>query len=210
MRACSCSPAALAAFFFALGQALLNTPTGLNLELAELRRADISAQTFRRLMANISQELVRWIVQTTRDQGRDIRPTFVVVMRSGASMLEGALTVVPDAPVGHIGLHRDPRTFLAIEYYCKLPPIAGQDCFVLDPVMATGHTAVATADRMVPLLPRSLTYIAALTTPCAIDYLAKYHPDADVVAASLEEGVNERGEVIPGFGDVGQRLYGTA
>ena len=70
--------------------------------------------------------------------------------------------------------------------------------------------AVATADRMVPLLPRSLTYIAALTTPCAIDYLAKYHPDADVVAASLEEGVNERGEVIPGFGDVGQRLYGTA
>ncbi|MEZ4460832.1 MAG: uracil phosphoribosyltransferase [bacterium] len=158
----------------------------------------------------MSQSLVEHVAQSAAHQKIEMRPTFVVIMRSGVSMLDGALTACPDAPVGHIGLHRDPRTFIAMEYYCKLPHIQGRDCIVLDPQMATGHTAVAAADRLVPMQPRSVTFVAALTTPVAIDYLATYHPGVAVLAASLEDGVDEHGEVVPGFGDVGQRLYGTA
>jgi uracil phosphoribosyltransferase len=136
---------------------------------------------------------------------------FISIMRAGQGILDGMLRLIPTAPVGHIGLYRDPKTLIAVEYYFKLPKdIQDRDAIVLDPMLATGHSAVAALDRLKESKPRSIKFVSLLSSPEGIEYLHEYHPDVPVFTASIDEKLNEKGYIVPGLGDAGDRLFGTA
>lgn len=135
---------------------------------------------------------------------------FVPILRAGMGMLEGVLTLVPAAKVGHIGLYRDHETAKPIEYYCKLPSdIAEREVIVLDPMLATGGSAI---DAISQIKARGVTHIkfmCIIAAPEGMKALAEAHPDVQVYCGSLDERLNEDKYIIPGLGDAGDRIFGT-
>ncbi len=136
-------------------------------------------------------------------------PVIVSVLRAGNGLLDGVLTVLPDADVGFIGLVRDHETLEAMEYLVKLPTLKGRHVIVVDPMLATGHSSVAALDRVAVEDPASVTLMCVVAAPEGVEHLASHHPTVRVVAAALDEGLNEVGYILPGLGDAGDRLYGT-
>lgn len=135
---------------------------------------------------------------------------FVSIFRAGNALLEGMLTLIPSARVGHIGLYRDPKTRLAVEYYFKLPAdVAGRDMIIVDPMLATGHSAIAAVSRLKQAKPKSIKFVCLLAVPEGIKALHEEHPDVDIITASVDEGLNEEGYIVPGLGDASDRFYGT-
>ena len=134
----------------------------------------------------------------------------VSILRAGNGILDGVLSVVPSARVGHIGLYRDPNTLQAIEYYFKMPTqMSDRDVIVVDPMLATGHTAIAAINRLKALKPRSIKFLCLITCPEGVKALHEAHPDIDIFTAGLDRELNDHGYILPGLGDAGDRIYGT-
>jgi uracil phosphoribosyltransferase len=135
---------------------------------------------------------------------------FVSILRAGNGILEGMLSVVPGARVGHIGLYRDPQTLQAVEYYFKMPQdMQARDVLVVDPMLATGNSASAAISRLKQLKPRSIKFVCLLTCPEGIAALQKAHPDVPIFTAAIDRQLNEQGYILPGLGDAGDRIFGT-
>jgi uracil phosphoribosyltransferase len=194
-------------------------------KLTLLRRKDASTTSFRTLLYEIAAlmtyEVLRDIptqevqVQTPLEvtTGRVIdgkKLVFVSILRAGSGILDGMLDVVPGARVGHIGLYRDPKTHIAVEYYFKMPgDLNERDIVVVDPMLATGNSAIAAVDRLKEYSPRSIKFVCLLTCPEGVTALHDAHPDVPIFTAAVDRALDEHGYIVPGAGDVGDRIFGT-
>ncbi len=141
-------------------------------------------------------------------KGEDI--AIVPILRAGLGFVDGMLALVPNAKVGHVGLYRDPQTHEPVEYYCKLPKdIEKRQIFVVDPMLATGGSAVAAIDFIKQRGGKDITFMCLIAAPEGIEALQKAHPDVDIYIAAKDECLNENAYILPGLGDAGDRLYGT-
>jgi uracil phosphoribosyltransferase len=135
---------------------------------------------------------------------------FAPILRAGMGFLEGMLDLVPSARVAHIGLYRDPKSLTAVEYYFKAPhDLSERLVIVVDPMLATGNTAVAAVDRLKELGASELRYVCLLATPVGLANLHRHHPEVHVWTAAIDDQLNDHGYILPGLGDAGDRLYGT-
>ena len=194
-------------------------------KLPLLRQKDASSSSFRRLLSEISLLMA---YEVTRDMPTQLieietplermrspvidgkKTVFVVIMRAGAGLLDGMLDVVPGARVGHVGLYRDPATLQAVEYYFKMPQgMEERDAIVLDPMLATGHSAVAAVARLKDTKPRSIRFVCLLAAPEGLKTFHTTHPDVPVYTASIDRELNDHGYILPGLGDAGDRIFGT-
>lgn len=194
-------------------------------KLTLMRKKETSTSSFRTLLAEISTLLA---YEVTRDlplveeaietplapmrspvlEGKKV--VLVAILRAGTGMLDGMLGVLPSARIGHIGLYRDPGTLGAVEYYFKLPKeMSDRDVIVVDPMLATGNSAVAAVERIKVARPRSIKFACLLASPEGLQNLHEVHPDVPVFTAAIDERLDEHGYVVPGLGDCGDRLFGT-
>ena len=140
--------------------------------------------------------------------GEDI--AIVPILRAGLGFVDGMLSLVPNAKVGHIGLYRDPETHEPVEYYCKLPAdIEKREVFVVDPMLATGGSAVAAIDFIKARHADNINFMCLIAAPEGIAMLQKAHPDVNIYIAAKDDHLNEHAYIVPGLGDAGDRLYGT-
>lgn len=134
----------------------------------------------------------------------------ISILRAGNGILDGMLKILPSARVGHVGLYRDPKTLAAVEYYFKVPPaMEDRDTIVVDPMLATGNSAIAAVERIKRTNPRSLKFVCLLAAPEGIAAFHERHPDVPIYAAARDRQLNEKGYILPGLGDAGDRIYGT-
>ena len=134
----------------------------------------------------------------------------VPILRAGLGMVDGILKLVPSAKVGHIGMFRDPETHEPVPYYCKLPQdIEERDVFVLDPMLATGGSAVDAINQVKKYNPKSIRFLGIVAAPEGLQALQTAHPDVDIICAALDERLNENAYIVPGLGDAGDRIFGT-
>jgi uracil phosphoribosyltransferase len=134
----------------------------------------------------------------------------VPILRAGLGMVDGVLQLVPSARVGHIGLYRDPVTVKPVEYYCKLPAdISDRDVFVLDPMLATGGSAIDAITMIKERHPRSIKFLCIIAAPEGLKALQDAHPDIDIFCAAEDEKLNDHCYIVPGLGDAGDRIFGT-
>ena len=194
-------------------------------KLTLMRQRDRSTSSFRRLLGEISMLMA---YEVTRDMPTQLieietplekmmapviegrKTVFVSIMRAGAGLMDGMLSVVPGARIGHIGLYRDPKTLGAIEYYFKMPgDMHERDAIVLDPMLATGNSAVAAVDRLKETRPRSIRFVCLLAAPEGLAHFHAMHPDVPVYTAAIDRELNSHGYIVPGLGDAGDRLFGT-
>ncbi|HNR62659.1 MAG TPA: uracil phosphoribosyltransferase [Thermotogota bacterium] len=151
------------------------------------------------------------ICRMTGEKIEDKDVTIVPILRAGLGMFEGVLTLLPNASVGYVGLYRDHDTHLPIEYYCKIPTVQEKDVFILDPMLATGHSASKAVDviKQSGATGERIFFLSIISAPEGIDELVANHPDIKIFTASLDERLNERDYIVPGLGDAGDRLYKT-
>ncbi|MFC9981164.1 uracil phosphoribosyltransferase [Gordonia sp. NPDC127522] len=195
-------------------------------KLTLMRRKETSTNDFRRLLDEISilmaYDVLRDIpmheitidtpLETTTARVIDGKKlVFAAVLRAGAGIADGMLTVVPDARVGHIGLYRDPKTMVVVEYYFKMPSeLSERDVVIVDPLLATGHSAVAAIDRIKEYGPKSIKFVCLLACPEGIEVLHRSHPDVPIFTAAVDRELDDNGFIRPGLGDAGDRIFGTA
>lgn len=135
---------------------------------------------------------------------------FVPILRAGLGMVDGCLTLVPSARVGHIGLYRDEETHKPVEYYCKLPnDIKQRDVYIVDPMLATGGSAIDAISQIKLRTPKKIVFMCIIAAPEGLEALKKAHPDVDIYCAALDEKLNDDCYIIPGLGDAGDRIFGT-
>jgi uracil phosphoribosyltransferase len=195
-------------------------------KLTLMRQTETHTQDFRRLLREISMLLA---YEVTRDLplkyetiqtplaemeapvlAADKKMVIVSILRAGQGLLDGMIELIPTAKVGHIGLYREPTTLMAVEYYLKLPlDVEQRDMLVVDPMLATGNSAVAAVDRLKETSPTSIKFVCLLAAPEGLKHFHEQHPDVPVYTAAIDQGLNEHGYIIPGLGDAGDRLYGT-
>lgn len=194
-------------------------------KLTLLRQKERSTSSFRTLLAEISMLLV---YEVTRDlplvyqeietplakmsapliDGKKV--VLLNILRAGTGMVEGMLRILPSARVGQIGLYRDPETLGAIEYYFKVPnEMSDRDVLVVDPMLATGNSAVAAVERVKTANPRSIKFVCLLAAPEGLINFREAHPEVPVYTAAIDERLNDHGYILPGLGDAGDRLFGT-
>jgi uracil phosphoribosyltransferase len=194
-------------------------------KLTLMRQKERSTHGFRRLLNEIGMLMAYEVTRLMPTRLIDIetpleamqapviegrKTVFVVVMRAGEGFLEGMLEVVPGARVGHIGLYRDPKTLVAVEYYFKMPArMEERDAIVLDPMLATGNSAVAAVERLKETRPRSIRFVSLLAAPEGLRHFHACHPDVPVYVAAVDRELNEHGYIVPGLGDAGDRIFGT-
>jgi uracil phosphoribosyltransferase len=134
----------------------------------------------------------------------------VPILRAGLGMVDGMLKLIPAAKVGHIGLYRDEETLQPVEYFCKLPQdIEERDVIVTDPMLATGGSAIDAISLLKKRGAKNIRLMCLIAAPEGVDAVIKAHPDVDVYVASVDEMLNEKGYIVPGLGDAGDRLFGT-
>jgi uracil phosphoribosyltransferase len=194
-------------------------------KLTLMRREETSTNTFRRLANEMSTLLAYEVLRDTATHEIEVRTpletttgtvidgkklVFVSILRAGTGILDGMLTVVPGARVGHIGLYRDPKTLVAVEYYFKMPSdLDEREVVVVDPMLATGNSAVAAVDRLKEFRPRSIKFVCLLTCPEGIAALHDAHPEVPIYTAAVDRGLDDHSYIVPGLGDAGDRLFGT-
>ncbi|MEM7263235.1 MAG: uracil phosphoribosyltransferase [Planctomycetota bacterium] len=194
-------------------------------KLALLRSRDTSAAQFRVLVDELSvllgYELFRDLPTESVAIETPVAPTqaeklagkklvLVPILRAGAGMLSGLLRLVPSARVAHIGLYRDPQTLDAIEYYFKAPPEMNErNVFVVDPMLATGHSAIAAVQRVKDVGFQSIRMACLLAAPEGLSAFRETHPDVQVFTTAIDERLNDHGYIVPGLGDAGDRIFGT-
>ena len=134
----------------------------------------------------------------------------VPILRAGLGMVDGILNLIPNANIGHIGLYRDPETLLPVEYYCKLPADPeNTDILLLDPMLATGGTAIAAMQFIKERGFKNIKFLSIISSPEGVKKVSEEHPDIDIYTAALDDHLNEHGYIIPGLGDAGDRIFGT-
>ena len=194
-------------------------------KLTLMRRKDASTNTFRTLLNELSLLMAYEVTRDMPMQDVEIETpletmtgkmidgkklVFVSILRAGNGILEGMLSVVPGARVGHVGLYRDPKTLTAVEYYFKMPhDMEERDVVVIDPMLATGNSAIAAVERLKELNPKSIKFVCLLTCPEGIAALQKAHPDVPIYTAAIDRELNDHGYILPGLGDAGDRIFGT-
>ena len=194
-------------------------------KLTLMRRKDASTNSFRRLLRELSALMAYEVLRDVPMQEVEVETpleittgnvidgkklVFVSILRAGDGILEGMLDVVPGARVGHIGLYRDPKTMIAVEYYFKMPgDLQERDVVIVDLMLATGNSAVAAVERLKESGPRSIKFVCLLTCPEGIDVLQSAHPDVPIYTASVDRKLNADGYIVPGVGDAGDRMFGT-
>lgn len=150
------------------------------------------------------------VTRTTAKRLSGKKLGIVPILRAGLGMQEGILKLIPSARVGHIGLYRDPDTLQAIEYYAKFPgDIEERDIFVIDPMLATGASAVEAISAVKKRGATKIRFICLIAAPEGVEVLKEAHPDVDIYIAALDEKLNEKSYIVPGLGDAGDRLFGT-
>ena len=195
-------------------------------KLTLLRRKDTSTRSFRELTAEIGALLVYELMRDAPVQACTVETplgtaqgvelegkkiVLVSVLRAGAGMLDGMLTVLPSARVGHIGLYRDRRLLTAVEYFCKLPAgMENRDAIVVGSVLATGGTAAAAIRRVLEARARSVRFMCLVAAPQGVKALSAQHPNVRIYTAAVDESLTKDGYIYPGLGDVGDRLFGTS
>ena len=194
-------------------------------KLTLMRRKDASTNSFRRLLNEISMLMAYEVTRDMPMQDIEIQTplekahfkvidgkklVFVSILRAGTGILDGMLSVVPGARVGHIGLYRDPKTLTAVEYYFKMPgEMHERDIVVVDPMLATGNSAVAAVERLKELNPKSIKFVCLLTCPEGVKTMQDAHPDVPIYTAAIDRELNSHGYILPGLGDAGDRIFGT-
>ena len=194
-------------------------------KLTLMRQTECSTKDFRQLLGEIAMlmtyEVTRDLplmeieIETpiTRCKSKIIagrKLGIIPILRAGLGMVDGVLSIVPSAKVGHIGLYRDPDTHMPVEYYCKLPyDINERELIVVDPMLATGGSAVAAIDFIKQRGCKKITMMALVGCPEGIATLQAAHPDVDIYIAAIDEKLNENKYIVPGLGDAGDRLFGT-
>ncbi|MBQ6752858.1 MAG: uracil phosphoribosyltransferase [Clostridia bacterium] len=134
----------------------------------------------------------------------------VPILRAGLGMVDGIHALIPSAKVGHIGLYRDPETLKPHAYYCKMPAdMEERDVIVLDPMLATGGSAIDAIDQIKAMNPKSIKFMCIIAAPEGLKALSEAHPDVDIYAAAMDDHLNEHGYIVPGLGDAGDRIFGT-
>lgn len=194
-------------------------------KISHLRSKDTGSKEFRELVSEIAALMC---YEATRDlplkeveietpvavakskvlAGRKL--AFVPILRAGLGMMDGVLTLIPAAKVGHIGLYRDPDTKQPVEYYCKLPnDITKRDVIVVDPMLATGGSAVDAINLLKGHGVTNIKFMCIIAAPEGLEALSKAHPDVQIYAGALDEKLNENCYIVPGLGDAGDRIFGT-
>ena len=194
-------------------------------KLSILRREDTSTKDFRELVNEIAMlmgyevsrdlpleevEIQTPITKTVQKQLSGKKLAIVPILRAGIGMVDGFLSLVPAAKVGHIGMYRDEETLEPVEYLVKLPEdIDQRQIFVVDPMLATGGSAILAVDSLKKLGAANIKFVCLVAAPEGVKKLQDAHPDIDIYTASLDEKLNENGYIVPGLGDAGDRLFGT-
>ena len=194
-------------------------------KLALMRRKETRTAEFRLLLREISlllgYEVTRDLPLTTveietpmtemtapRLEGKKM--VLVSILRAGNGLLEGMLDLIPSARVGHVGLYRDPETLVAVEYYFKVPrDLSDRLVIVVDPMLATGNSAVAAVDRIKQEGATNIKFVCLLAAPEGLEAFGEAHPDVRIYTAAIDDHLNDHGYIVPGLGDAGDRLYGT-
>ncbi len=194
-------------------------------KLSILRNKETSSKDFRALVSEIATlmgyeatrdlpledvEIETPICKMTAKHICGKKLAIVPILRAGLGMVEGIVSLVPSARIGHIGLYRDEETLTPVEYYCKLPKdISERDVFVVDPMLATGGSGIDAVSQIKLRNPRSIKFMCIIAAPEGIEAFTKAHPDVHVYCAALDEKLNEKGYIVPGLGDAGDRIFGT-
>ena len=194
-------------------------------KLSILRREDTSTKDFRELVNEIAMlmgyevsrdlpleevEIQTPITKTVQKQLSGKKLAIVPILRAGIGMVDGFLSLVPAAKVGHIGMYRDEETLEPVEYLVKLPEdIDQRQIFVVDPMLATGGSAILAVDSLKKRGAANIKFVCLVAAPARVKKLQDAHPDIDIYTASLDEKLNENGYIVPGLGDAGDRLFGT-
>lgn len=194
-------------------------------KLTIMRKHDTSTVKFRTLMREISMLLAYEVTRDLEVEYEEIQTpmttmrspvlkgrklVFVSILRAGNGLVEGMLQLVPNARIGHIGLYRDPKTLEPIEYYFKLPEHTNdRDVIVVDPMLATGNSAIAAVHEIKAFNPKSIKFLCLLAAPEGIAAFHQEHPEVPIFTAAIDEAIDSHGYIVPGLGDAGDRLYGT-
>lgn len=190
-----------------------------------IRRVETGSRDFRNLISEIAMlmcyeatrnleltevEIETPICKTLVKELKGKKMAVVPILRAGLGMVEGMLSMVPAAKVGHIGLYRDPQTALPVEYYCKLPAdCAERETFVVDPMLATGGSAAAAITMLKEKGVKKIHFLCIIAAPEGVEKLAKEHPDIDIFIGALDDHLNSHKYIVPGLGDAGDRIFGT-
>ena len=190
-----------------------------------IRRKEIGTKEFRETIGEIAMlecyeatreleledvEIETPICKTTVQEIKGKKLAVVPILRAGLGMVDGMLTMIPAAKVGHIGLYRDPETLAPVEYYCKLPAdCAEREIFVTDPMLATGGSALAAVELLKKHGCKKLHFLCIIAAPEGVKAFTEAHPDVDLYIGALDDHLNDHGYIVPGLGDAGDRLFGT-
>ncbi len=194
-------------------------------KLALMRRKETRTAEFRQLLREIAlllgYEVTRDLPLTTAEIETPLtkmtaprlkgkKMVLISILRAGNGLLEGMLDLIPSARVGHVGLYRDPETLVAVEYYFKVPrDLSDRLVIAVDPMLATGNSAIAAIDRIKDEGATNIKFVCLLAAPEGIQAFCEAHPDVHVYTAAIDERLNDHGYIVPGLGDAGDRLYGT-
>ena len=194
-------------------------------KLTLMRQTDRSTSGFRRLLHEIALLMAYELTRDMPTQAIEIetplekttgvvidgkKTVLVPILRAGLGLVDGMLEVVPGARVGHIGLYRDPKTLAAVEYYFKVPEhMDERDVIVLDPMLATGHSAAAAVTRLKAVRPRSIRFACLLAAPEGLAHFHSVHPEVPITTCAIDRQLNDHGYILPGLGDAGDRIFGT-
>ncbi|MCD8337576.1 MAG: uracil phosphoribosyltransferase [Lachnospiraceae bacterium] len=190
-----------------------------------IRRKETGSRDFRAMVGEIAMymryeatrdlklqdvEIETPVAKTTVKELSGKKLAVVPILRAGLGMVDGMLAMMPAAKVGHIGLYRDPETLRPVEYYCKLPADCSErEVFVVDPMLATGGSAVAAIRMLKDKGCKSIRFMCIIAAPEGIEAMKKAHPDVDMYIGALDDHLNEHGYIVPGLGDAGDRIFGT-
>ena len=190
-----------------------------------IRKKETGSKEFRELIGEIAMymcyeatrdlkltdiEIETPICRTTVKELSGKKLAVVPILRAGLGLVEGMLAMIPAAKVGHIGLYRDPETLKPVEYYCKLPADSNErEVFVVDPMLATGGSAVAAIQMLKDKGVKNIRFLCIIAAPEGVEAMKKAHPDVDIYIGALDQHLNEHGYIVPGLGDAGDRIFGT-
>ena len=194
-------------------------------KISYIRRKDVGTKEFREVIGEIAQlmcyeatrdlktkevEIQTPIAKTTGRELDGKKLAIVPVLRAGLGMVDGMLSLIPAAKVGHIGLYRDPETLEPVEYYCKLPADCDErEVFVVDPMLATGGSSSAAISMLKEKGVKNIRFLCIIAAPEGVRRIRESHPDVDLYIGVLDEKLNEHGYIVPGLGDAGDRIFGT-